>query len=171
MNSRKSGFTLVETLIYIAIMGVVGVVMVKFFLSISSAGSKTRVIREVQSNGRLAIDLISQKIRGSSGLNIASSTFGTDPGVLSLQYDSSADNPTLIQLTADDGQLVITEGTSTAIPITSDEVKITNLIFKNLSRNANRTNIEIDLTIEYDATNDVAFQYIQNWNTSVSSRL
>ncbi|MFC1595128.1 type II secretion system protein J [Patescibacteria group bacterium] len=174
MKSKKiqEGFTLIETLIYIAIIGMVVSSFVVFSISVSNSRNKTYVVQEVQANARTALDIMSQKIRASTGVNTGSSTFGSDPGVLSLSMADGARNPTVFDLNQNDGVLRITEGVSSAVPIVSDEVKITNLVFLDLTSDGSfRENIRINMTVEYDnPSGDKEFEYSQTLQTAIGIR-
>jgi prepilin-type N-terminal cleavage/methylation domain-containing protein len=171
MKNQQNGFTLVEFLIYIAIIAVILTSFIRFSISISDARSTAYVVQEVQVNGRMAVDIISQRIRASSGLNSAASTFGTDPGVLSLFMDDVSKNPTSIQLNEDDGILEIIEGASAPISITSDEVQITNLVFTELASGNGRENIRFQITVGYNNTSgDIVFTHSQDYRSAVSIR-
>ncbi|MFH1946860.1 MAG: GxxExxY protein [Candidatus Magasanikbacteria bacterium] len=169
-SGRSKGFTLIETLIYIAIIGGVMATFISFGLGISQNRNKVYAKQEVQANARIALDIISQKIKMADGINIASSTFDADPGVLSLSMANSSLNPTVLQLNQDDGILQITQGAGDPIFITSDKVKITNLVFTNLGGENERGNIKIDMTVEYDSDGDVSFSSSQSLTTAVSLR-
>lgn len=170
-NLNNKGFTFIETIIYIAIIGTVVASFVAFSMSISNSRNKTYVVSEVQANARIAMDLITQKIRMSSGVNIASSTFDTDPGVLSLSMTSSTLDPTIIDLTLDNGLLQIKEGANDAVSLVSNNIKITNLVFKNFTVSSTRENIGIEMTVEYNSnSDDVNFNYLQSLQTNVNLR-
>jgi len=165
------GFTLIETLIYLAIVALAVTSFLVFSIGIANSRTKNYVSQEVQGNSRTGLDLITQRIRAATGLNTASSTFGADPGVLSLVMADNAKNPTIIDLSADDGVLQIAEGVGSTVPITSDEVKVTNLVFGDLSASSTRENIRIEITVEYNNnSNDVEFTYTQSLQTAVSIR-
>jgi len=167
----QKGFTLVETLLYIAVIGGVSATFVNFSLSIASSGAKTYVTQEVHANGRLAVDLVSQRIRAATGVNTGSSTFDSDPGVLSLAMAEAAKNPTIISLSGDDGVLRIKEGSNDAVSVTSSQTKMTNLTFTNLTATGARSNIRMQMTIEYDnPSGDVEYGYSQSLQTAVSVR-
>lgn len=164
------GFTLIETLIYITIVGLAVGSFVVFSLSISGTRNKTFVTQEVHANARTAIKIMSQKIRAADGINIAASTFGSDPGVLSLVMSDSTKNPTIIDLDQDNGILRIIEGSASPVMLVSDEVKITNLVFTNLTT-GDKGNIQIKITVEFNnVSGDIGFDYSQSLQTSVGLR-
>jgi prepilin-type N-terminal cleavage/methylation domain-containing protein len=167
----NKGFTLIETLIYIALIGVVLSGFIVFSFSIGDARNKTYVVQEVQANARVALNLITQKILAANGVNAGSSTFGSDPGVLSLSMSEAGNNPTVISLNANDGQLQIKEGSADAVVITSDEVKVMNLVFTNLSGTNEKENIKVELTIDFNNQGtDIDFDYTQSWETALNIR-
>jgi len=169
MKRKQNGFTLVETLIYVAIIGMVLSSFVVFSISISNSRSKTYVVQEVHANTRTALNVMSQKIRSATGVNTASSTFGVDPGFLSLSMASSTLNPTILAL--DSNILGIKEGSNATTSITSDEVKITNLVFTDLSGTGNRGNVRIEMTVEYNNIDtDIIYNYSQSIQTTVGLR-
>jgi type II secretory pathway pseudopilin PulG len=171
VRNSQSGFTLVETLIYLAIVGMAVTSFVIFSIGVGDSRTKNYVAQEVHGNTRTGLDLITQRMRAATGINTASSTFATDPGVLSLVMADAAKNPTTIDLSADDGILQIKEGTGSVVAVTSDEVKITNLVFTNLTASSTRENIRVEITAEYNnPSGDVEFTYTQSLQTAVSVR-
>lgn len=167
----QKGFTLVETLIYIAIIAVSVSSFVVFAISVSDSKSKTYVVQEVQGNMRGALGLMTQRMRAATGVNTASSTFGVDPGVLSLVMAESAKNPTIIDLSADDGILQITEGLESPVAIISDEVRVINLVFEDLTPTGEREHIRFQITVEYNNTSgDSEYDYSQTLQSAVSIR-
>ncbi len=168
---RNKGFTLIEVLIYLAIVGIALSSFVAFVMQISDVKAKNYVMEEAQANARIALDIISRKIKSANGVNTALSTFDADPGELSLSMSDSSKNPTVFNLTEDDGILQITQGADDPVAITSDEVKITSLVFTNLSAGSDFENIRIQLTVEYNNLgSDIEYAYSQNYQTTVSLR-
>lgn len=168
---NSKGFTLIETLIYIAIIGIVVSSFISFSISISDSRGKTYVVQEVQANTRVALDMIRRRIRAAQDVNIANSIFDTDPGFLSLAMASSTLNPTTISLDEDNGTLVIKEGSYATSSITSDRVKVVNLVFTDLTYFTSRENIRIEISVEYNniSTSSV-YSYAQNVQTAISLR-
>lgn len=165
------GFTLVELLIYIAIFAFLAVGFVSFSIALSNVKAKALVSSEVQSNGRVALGLITQRIKSANGVNLGTSAFGVDPGVLSLSMASSTLNPTIIDLDQNDGRVRIKEGLQPSVFVTSDSVKVTNFMFTNLSSLSSRENIRVEMNIEYDnPSGDVEYQFSQNLRSAASLR-
>ena len=170
-SDRSGGFTLIEIVIYIAIIGMIVTGFITFSISISNTRNKTFVVQEVHSNSRTALNLISQRIRSSTGVNSTSSTFGVDPGVLSLSMAAVSRDPTVIDLDQNDGTLRIGEATSSPVAITSDKVKVTNLVFTNVTPSGERENIRVEITVEYNnISGDIIYTYSQSSQTTISVR-
>jgi type II secretory pathway pseudopilin PulG len=164
------GFTLLETIIYIAIASMVVASFTTFALSISSSRNKAYVAQEVQSNTRTALELIRQNIYASDGVQIAGSVFDTSPGYLVLTMPISAQDPTIIRLDGGSGVIFVKAGSSAEVPITSDVISVDNLIFTNLSGMAVRDNIQVELTASYRYDDSVEFGYSQSARTAVGTR-
>src|SRR3989338_783118 len=120
---NKRGFTLIETVIYVAIIAGLLVALTSFILAISGSKNKSYSQQEVNANARLALSMISHKTKFASGVNFSTSTFGVHPGVLSLSMTSSTLNPTIFSLD-DSGRLILTEGAGASKFITSPQIKI-----------------------------------------------
>jgi len=173
MNIKKQkGFTLIETIIYIAIIGLALTSFVVFLVSIIDSRDKNYVIQEVQANARTSLNLISQSIREARDVNIESSIFNTDPGTISLEMNDSNKNPTIIDLNQDDGILRIKQGIGDYIELNSNNIKVTQLIFKNLTKDeSNKKNIGIQMVFEYNnQSGDLEFDYSQSIQTAISLR-
>ena len=80
----QKGLTLIETLLYVAIMGMMIQGFVIFTLSISGTNSKAYVVQEVQANTRMALDVISQKIRAADDIITPSDGNATSTLVLDM---------------------------------------------------------------------------------------
>ncbi len=167
---NRKGFTLVETLIYIAIIGGIIGTFISFSLNISNARNKTYSQEEVQANARVAINLITQKIQSASSVSTTQSVFDTNPGVLYLTMASSTLSPTIINLSGVNGGLQIKEGSASTTTITTGRVQVSNLVFTNLSASSTRENIGINLTVQYVTSTDVNLQFVQSLQTSASLR-
>lgn len=167
-KTNQRGFTLIETIIYVAIIGGVLVALTSFILSISGSRNKSYAEQEINANARMAFSVLTHKIKSASAINVASSTFGAHPGVLSLAMTSSTLNPTVFALSG--GRLSIAEGVSAPQFITDQRITITNLVFTNLSGDGSRGNVGIELNFAYASSTGADYNFTSSLQTAVSLR-
>ena len=144
---NKKGFTLIEILIYIAIIVVFLIVITYFALDILYGKIKSQSQMAVQQNARFATEKVTQEIRQALDINLGDSIFGTNPGRLSLAMPQSEENPTIFDIVSK--ALRIYQPAIGTYNLTSSDVEVTNLVFTNLSPADGAKNIKIDLTIKY----------------------
>lgn len=166
MNNR--GFTLIELIIYIAVVSVVLLAFVTFTLRFANSRAKARVIGEVQYNGRLIQERLSDAFRHAEAVNTGASTFTTDPGVLSLDIVDVAEDPTIFSLSADDGNFQVNLAGSGNTLITSDAVSVSNLVFTNLTSSEDVGVVRVEFTVAaINNSNDPHFDYDQTYQTTL----
>ncbi|MBT5808682.1 type II secretion system protein [Candidatus Uhrbacteria bacterium] len=165
---RQDGFTLVETLLYILLMGIVLVGISGFVLNLFEIRAKTQAASEVAFNARLIQDRLTDSMRHAEGVNTGASTFAADPGVLSINMVAGADDPHVYSLTADDGQFQISEAGGGAVSITTDDVSVSNLVFTNLTSADDVAVVQVQFTIETVNDSDVSFfDYAESFQTTL----
>lgn len=125
------GFTLIELILYVAILGIFLTGAVLFAWDVIYGRVKSQTQLEVIQNARLASKRIQIEVKNAS--SITSATGST----LTLATADASTNPTIIDLSS--GRVRIGYGTSGSCPIsspcflTSDNVSISNLTFTDLS--------------------------------------
>ena len=165
---KNHGFTIIELIIYIAIFGMIVVGLISFALSVTTARAKTYASTEVEANGRIALAIVRGKVRAATAVTASGSVFNADPGVLRLQMPDGS--VTIIDLDANDGRLRIKEGNAAPLYITSRDVKVTNLIFENLSQAGEREEVNIYLTLSYGTRTSADYSYTWSGRTAVGVR-
>ncbi|MBU1126577.1 type II secretion system GspH family protein, partial [Patescibacteria group bacterium] len=166
--SSKKGFTLIELVLYIAIIAGFLTTTIFFAMRVVEGGQRARIHAEVQQNLRVAMERIDREIRSAVDLNVAGSTFNAHPGVLSLEGESGED-PIVFDIQG--GILRLSKGASGPYNLTSNDVEVTNFVVKNHSV-SNRTKvIQIEMTVRYASTADsVAYDVESSARTSVVLR-
>ena len=71
------GFTLLETLITITIIGGVGVLITQVFFTTTRVNTKSEIIKEVKQNGQFALDVMTRTIRNAEEVDSVCSPGGT----------------------------------------------------------------------------------------------
>lgn len=147
-NKNNKGFSLVEAIIYIAIFTIVLGALITFMLNINSSRLHSQTMLEVKGQGADLLRLITTTIKNSTAIN--SPGTGISSGVLSLASGDNNKNPTVF---SEDGEaLYITEGANSALALTNNKVRITNLSFTNVSKTNTKGVIQIRFRIQNTAS-------------------
>lgn len=146
-GKRSGGLSLLESVIYTAILAIVLVVTINSAILTARAFSEARVRRAVTEQGVAAVDRIVREIRLAHSVDTSASTLGAHPGVLVLKTVASAsdDTETTKQFSLSDSALVLTES-GEAIPITSG-MEVSNLVFRHIQNSNISEAVRIELTI------------------------
>lgn len=141
---KPKGFTLLEFILYFALLALVMTAVTSFTLGIIMAEAKGRVIAEVEFSNRLALSRILRTVRTADAYISASSTLDNDNGVLGLNMGQGAsNNPTIFDLSAS-GTIRVKEGSASATPLTTSYVNVTKLRFSK----DNQANGNVTITAE-----------------------
>lgn len=156
MNSKTSpnGFTLLEMLIYIAVISlVIGAVGAMLLWSVRSQ-AKMKMISEVSWQGERALAVMTKEIREAAGVYTPTSVFGVHPGQLSLQTAGSVppgENFGYIDFFLCGTRLCLKRESQNPIALTSDSVVVDNLVFSLVSATADFASVQIALTLRYNS--------------------
>lgn len=139
----QTGYTLIELLLYVVIVGSLLTSVTYFFGTITSARVKNQSIAEVNDQGVAAMDYITRTIRNAS--SVSAPAAGAGGNSLTLVVPTSVLSPTIFSLNGT--VLQVKEGVAAAIPLTSGSVQITDLSFTNLTRPGTPGIVQVSLTI------------------------
>lgn len=147
---KTAGMTLIEMLIYIAILFLVISTIVVFGVAAIRTAAKVKANSNVIENGRRAMEVLVFEIRKSESVYSPTSAFDINPGQLSLEQKvDTPDNEDSVFVDffkCADSLCIKREGESPQ-SITSNQVKITNLVFSQLSNSA-VPSIQITMRVE-----------------------
>ena len=148
LGNRKSGFTLIESLIYFSILGIILVVFGTMLFQILLGRAKTETIQEVSQNARVAMERISDRVRNAQ--SISGPSAGQTGSTLTLIMTDSSKNPTVFNVASE--LIQIKEGSTSVQNIIADEVKVTNISFTNVSHPNTPGSIRIQFTLAASTT-------------------
>jgi Tfp pilus assembly protein PilW len=143
-TNTATGFTLVEVILYIALLvTIVGTILGAFFALTSNYAGSSRM-RAVEEEGRYVLQYIEQRTRNAeSASNIDS---GESANTLTLQFADSSISP--MEFSVSDQSLVVTEDGGSEIELTSNHVVVTDAVFENRSPSADHDTIRLKLNLE-----------------------
>ncbi|HSX57966.1 MAG TPA: prepilin-type N-terminal cleavage/methylation domain-containing protein [Candidatus Saccharimonadales bacterium] len=149
---KNKGFTLIEVLVYVTILGITSLVIILFINQLFGVMETSRRIREATDNARRSIDTIAQEIRHAKTVYTPTSVFGGTAGQLSLETarDLPTDHDTtFVDFYLDNGQLFLKREGQAAQRITGEKIKVTALTFQNYNGTTSWPAIQTTITLQY----------------------
>lgn len=146
----SAGFTLLEMLIYVALVSIVVSSLVLFGLWAIQVGAKTKANSEVLGNARRAMETMVYEIKKSQSVYAPSSIFDAHPGQLSLEQtnpDGSTEPSGFIDFFLCNQSLCLKREKANPVAITNNSVHVTSLIFNQRLNSASSPSIKITLQI------------------------
>lgn len=124
-NQKPTGFTLVEVLVYLAILVLVSTAAVSVMVSFSGVVSEQRTKARLITTGQTTLERVLRTVKNADAIDALNSTFGVSPGALTvLATDGSSKTFSLV------GSVVqFTETGSPSVALTGDGVHVSNLQF------------------------------------------
>lgn len=168
------GFTLVETVLYVVLIGSILVTFSYFFASGLLSREKAMTGQSVEQNTRFALSRLTQEIRDakvlnastSYGLNLAAAT-NTGKGLSLGTIDTSA---SATEFYVNNGVLEIRRGTAAAVALTSSDVQVQLLQLTNRSSGTNRA-VALQMVVQaVTATSTVTYAASTSVQTTVNLR-
>lgn len=146
IKSNKRGYTLVEAIIYVSVLAVFFIIIVNSLVSFTKPYRNILVLRTIDRSGLEAMEKLSREIKKSTAVDLIASTFGTNPGVLSLVATSNGFSTTT-RLYLDNGILKVDVNGVYYGPLTNSTTTVTNLVFNRMTSGVSSA-IKIDMTIQ-----------------------
>lgn len=135
----NKGFTLIELILYVAVVTIMLTALIPTAWNVIGAGSKGTTQQEVGANARFISEKIKYEIRRASGITSASGS------TLSLT-NFSPDSTTVIDLVG--GKIRINRNGGGAVNLNSNDTNVSNLYFTNYTSGDNATrNVQFVFTL------------------------
>lgn len=151
----SKGFTLIELIVYVAILGLISIFIADNLSQIVFAFNKARAEREVINNARISIETITKEIQEASLVYAPSSVFNSTTSQISLlttNSPSAGHSEGYADIYTDNGRLYLKKEGSSALAITSNRVTVTQFRAEHIIQALNREDIKIILTVIYNTT-------------------
>lgn len=152
---NKKGYTLIEMLIYIALLGIIMVVIVGVFFTISRTNSRIVATIEINSNAYSAMERMIYEITNADNIYLPTSNFsnynynGAKAKQFSLvtkQAVSINERIAYIDFYLENNTIFMKQDGASPIALTSDNVLVDSVDFYYF-KNGDRESVKIDLTV------------------------
>lgn len=145
IKSENDGYTLVEMIIYVAILSIISLVITNTLVSFTRGYHTISALNEVDRSGVDVMERITRDIRAAKSIDIANSTFGSNPGVLTLIAISNGVSTTT-KFYLQSGVVKVDINGVYFGPLTLSGAVVNSLIFSKLSTSVS-SGVKIDMTI------------------------
>ena len=145
------GFGLVETVVYVALLGMVSVFIINSSMQIVNLYARARAERETLANARAALEIIMKSVAQSQEVYAPTSQFNKDTGQLSLV---TAATSTPMHVTAyidfwvDGGRAMMRVEGEQALPLSAGSVKVSALRFEQIAQTLGRTAVKMTIRVD-----------------------
>lgn len=164
---NTDGYTLIELLLYMAIIAILLTAVAVFFGMSVDSRVKNQSISEVNSQGAFVLDYMTQTVRNASA--ITSPAVSTPGTTLTVTVPTAALSPTIFSVVS--GVLQVKEGTGTAVALTNSKVQVTSLTVTNLTKTGTSGIVQISFVItRINTASRNEYDYQRTFTTSVGLR-
>jgi len=145
-GKNKAGFTLLEVLIYVAILSLVLLLVSSFIFYLTLSNSQSRADREVGENARRVLEQITYEINGAKSI-YTPTTSASQLSLETVNYLPDGESTTYVDFFICGTQVCLKKESQNPIPLTSDNVQVDLLEFIQVSTNGSQS-IKINLTVK-----------------------
>ena len=136
-----------EMVIYTAIFSIVSVMVINSLFVMTKSLRSIKLSRDINNSTQVALERIAREVRLADSID-GTSVFGTHPGYLKLNtVDRTTGMPTTIEFSLVGDQLMITEGVSAAVALTSPDLQVINIVFSDIPSLVDSEAVKIDFEI------------------------
>ncbi len=141
------GFTLVEMVVYAAVLGVLSVLAINSTFIMTQAYASLRVSRDLNQSATAVLERMTREIRAASGIDPSSVT-GTNPSDLVLNTKDAGGAITTVEFYKDltDNLIKVKEGGIAKGSLMTSSTQVNNFVVRTMS-GTNSKAVKIELTI------------------------
>lgn len=167
-NNQQNGFTLIEALVYIALVSGILITATTFAWNIVNSRTIAFTAQEVEQNGRFIMQKISQTFKEANKINAP--LIGNSDNTIIVELDDAGSE--IVTITQSGNNIQYQYNSDPVVELNSDLVNITNLQFSNLSTtNGSSRNIVVSFSISHvNPNNRPEWSYTQDYQTSIELR-
>ena len=143
----KKGFTMLEMIIYMAMLGVISILMTHSFMAMTKSFGAVKLSRDVNESALVAMERISREIRSAYDINTDDSVLGSSPGRLSLISLNDMGATTTIKLYMQGADIYVEKEGLFPEPLTSSSTLATGLIFNRIIASSTSEAVKLEFEI------------------------
>lgn len=126
---KHFGFTLIELVVYAALVTVVGGIVLGLMVPMYRAGAEARISRMINTSGATMLERLLRETKDAESIKLASSTFATSPGVFVINSSNASTTGGTMKFSLSGGRGLLTFGDGSTQFLTSSQTHIAELSF------------------------------------------
>lgn len=130
--TKESGYTIIELLVYIAVLAFMMMIIVSSLIGISQVYRQVRIVEVLNSNANTAVETIAREIRTAISVDTGASTLDSASGVLKLNSRTLAGDTKTVTFSLSSGRVEMSENAVSLGPITSVNATVSELYFEHI---------------------------------------
>ncbi|MEK7647295.1 MAG: hypothetical protein AAB378_02905 [Patescibacteria group bacterium] len=147
--SGSFGFTLVEMVIYAAILAVISVLVVNTILMMVRSIGFFRSVRDINSSAEISMERMVREVRLAASIDVADSVLGSSPGRLTLNtIDLVTEIPQKITFLIDSGKISLQYDGEAVRALTSDAVTVSRLVFTEIANSTSTPAVRVEMSFQ-----------------------
>lgn len=165
----RTGFTLIEILVYIAILGILMILISSFLIWSNSTNIKAKVMRETLDDASRTMEFLVREIKSAKSIY----TPTTDSDQLSLEttkYLPSGEVTTYIDFFLCGSQICFKKEAEAPLALTKENIEVNHLVFTQIST-GDIPSVQIELGVNYkNPSNKPEYRAIVDLTSAASLR-
>jgi len=168
---RNKGFTLIEVLVYVAVLGIIISTISSFLLWTMDSYTKGKAMRETMNNAKRVMDVVTYEVKEAKSIYMPTTT-STQLSLETTHYLPAGEETTYIDFYICENRICLKKESQDPIAISSDRVQVESLFFTPVSAlTLPNSSIQINLTMKYkNPANLPEYQASINLTSTVSLR-
>lgn len=146
-NHKQGGFTLLEVLVYTAILSLILLLVGAFVFYLNYSNGQSQGDREALENSRRVLEEINYEIMGAKGVYTPTTT-ASQLSLETARYLPAGETTTYIDFFMCGDRICMKKESQNSMYLTSDTVIVNNLAFTQIAKNGSVA-IKTDLTVSY----------------------
>lgn len=151
MRCNSRGISLIEVVIYVALLGMIAVFVANSLISIVNTYARARAEREVLNNARSVLELFTKSIAQSQEIYTPTSRFNADAGQLSLLTSATSTvghTTAFTDIWVDGGAALMRQEGEGTVTISAASVRVTALRFERIIQTLGREAVKTTIRVE-----------------------
>lgn len=159
-NTTTRGYTLLETVAYIAIFIVVLVAVLDMLVTLSKSFLRVRAYNEVRVDGASVVERIAREVRTANSVDLPGSDFDAHPGNLLINTTDESGTAKTIEFYWDSTEknMNIVDGGVNKGALNGSSTEVTNIVFRNASSTKGEA-IKIEMTLQSKKLTAIAAKF------------